>query len=296
MLIAGPTASGKSALAVDVAMALGGVVINADSMQVYDQLCVLTARPTVPEMENVPHLLYGLVAPNVRYSVGAWLRDVETVIQDLQVLNQPLVFVGGTGLYFEALTKGVGVVPPVDRAMVSAVSKQVAAMDREKRGAFLAEHDPLSAQRLEEPDPQRVIRAVSVIKGTGRSLSDWLDEAGSVPLLEGFSIERVVLDPGREIVRSRIAQRFTKMVAAGALKEVRSLMRLGLEPDLPAMKAIGVRELSAHLEGRIGLDEAIARAVTASHQYAKRQRTWMRTRMSDWQWVSSAEQFVVSAT
>lgn len=290
MLIAGPTASGKSGLALAVAKARDGVIVNADSMQVYEGLQVLTARPGAEEAARVPHRLYGHVDPATRFSVGSWLRDVENLIQEAQVLNQELVFVGGTGLYFEALTKGVGAVPQVSPEIEQAVAALVTPMDRTARCAFLAEEDPGMVQRLAEPDPQRVIRAVSVKRATGRSLADWQrDGQGAQPLLDSYRLECVVLDPGREAVRNNIDIRFAQMLEQGAVSEAEHFLARGLAADLPAMKAIGLRELGAYMAGKASLDEARAQAVTTSRQYAKRQRTWFRNRMADWQWCSSKE-------
>ena len=282
VLIAGPTASGKSALALEKARALGGVVINADAMQVYDVLRVLTARPSVPEMGDVPHHLYGTVSPAVRFSTGDWLRAVEALLPDL--VGLPLIFAGGTGLYFDALTRGFADVPDVPPAVVTEVEAELAGLDRAARGRLIAERDPETARLLKAPDPQRVARALAVLKATGRPLASFQRQT-QPGLLEGYVLERIVLNPDREPLRRRIAERFSRMFEAGAVEEVAALLRLGLDPKLPAMKAIGVREIADWMAGKISQEEAIERTITATRQYAKRQRTWFRGRMADWIWV-----------
>lgn len=282
VLIAGPTASGKSALALRRARQLGGVIVNADAMQVYDVLRVLTARPDPEEMGDIPHLLYGTVAPDQRFSTGDWLRAVAGLLP--QVGERPLVFVGGTGLYFEALTNGFAEVPPVPASAVAAAEAEVHGLDRAARQQLLAARDPEMATRLNAPDPQRVVRALAVLAATGRSLASY-QEGRQPALLEGCQLERIVLNPPRDVLRARIAVRFEAMMESGAVEEVGRLRALDLDPSLPAMKAIGVREIGDWLDGRSSRDAAIERAITATRQYAKRQRTWFRNRMPDWKWV-----------
>lgn len=279
VLIAGPTASGKSARALGLARARGAVIVNADALQVYSGLRLVTARPSDVEMEEVPHRLYGTVDPATRFSTGDWARAVERLLRDLA--GRELIFVGGTGLYFETLTNGFADVPEVPEQAVAEAEALVAGLDREGRAALIAARDPEMAARLKAPDPQRVVRALAVQIATGRSLASFQDQVHA-PLLQGFEIERMVLDPGREVLRERIALRFQGMVAEGALEEVAAFLALGLDPGLPAMKAIGVKELGAALSGEISLEAAVEAAVTASRQYAKRQRTWFRGRMADW--------------
>lgn len=281
VLIAGPTASGKSALALRRARELGGVVVNADAMQVYDVLRVLTARPAVEEMGGIPHLLYGTVAPELRFSTGDWLRAVAELLP--QIDQRVLVFVGGTGLYFEALTNGFAEVPPVPAAAVAAAEAEVRGLDRAARQQLLAARDPEMAQRLNAPDPQRVVRALAVLAATGRSLASY-QEGRQPGLLAGYQLERIVLDPARAVLRARIADRFERMMENGAVEEVRRLRARDLDPSLPAMKAIGVREIGDFIDGRSSRAQVIERAVTATRQYAKRQRTWFRNRMGDWDW------------
>ncbi len=282
VLIAGPTASGKSALALERARELGGSIVNTDALQVYDGLRLVTARPDETDLGAVPHLFYGAVDPGVRFSTGDWARAAERIIAEA---DEPLVFAGGTGLYFETLTKGFADVPEVPDEAVAEATREVEGLDREGRAALIAARDRAIAARLKAPDPQRVIRALAVLRATGRSLASFQDELHA-PLLEGWEMERVVLNPEREVLRERIARRFAAMLEQGAADEVAAFLARGLDPSLPAMKAIGVREIGDWLAGTIGRDEMITRAVTATRQYAKRQRTWFRGRMADWDWIA----------
>jgi tRNA dimethylallyltransferase len=282
VLIAGPTASGKSALALDLARQQGGVIVNTDALQVYDVLQLLTARPSEIEMAGVPHRLYGTVHPSIRFSTGEWARAAAAVIES--DADRPLIFVGGTGLYFDVLTTGFAGVPEVPAEALAAATAEVEGLDREGRGRLIAARDPLVAGRLRAPDPQRVIRALAVLNATGRSLASYQDEAQK-GLLDGFVLERLVLNPDRELLRHRIARRFETMFSSGAVEEVEAVLALALDPGLPAMKAIGVPEITAMLAGELEQDEAIERAVIATRQYAKRQRTWFRNRMADWNWI-----------
>lgn len=281
ILIAGPTASGKSALAIEKAEAVDGIIVNCDSMQVYDVLNVLTARPPKEDLDRVPHHLYGFLSPAERFSTGAWLSSVREVIDNSTFAMRPLVFVGGTGLYFDALLNGVAAVPEVPREVVEKIETEIAGLDRQRRGDLLTTRDPLMAARIVEPDRQRVVRALSVLESTGKSLAEWQD-AGQTGLLDDFGIERFVLNPDRDVLRERIARRFHQMMAGEAVSEVEALMKLDLDPSLPAMKAIGVREIDAWLRDEMTRDEAVERSIIATHQYAKRQRTWFRNRMGDW--------------
>ena len=284
MLIAGPTASGKSALALARARESGGLIVNADAMQVYDVLQAVTARPAAAEMGAVPHRLYGVVHPGRKFSTGDWLRAMQQVLAEAD--GRELIFVGGTGLYFEALTKGFAEVPEVPAEAVARAEAAIAGLDREGRGRLIAERDPAMAARLKAPDPQRVARALAVLDATGRSLASFQDDL-QAGLLEGFEIERLVLNPDREVLRQRIRRRFETMIEAGAAAEVQALRQLGLDPALPAMKAIGVPEITDWLEGRLSQAAAMERAVIATRQYAKRQRTWFRNRMADWTWIEA---------
>jgi tRNA dimethylallyltransferase len=282
VLIAGPTASGKSALALARARELDGIVVNTDALQVYRGLRLLTARPSEAEMAGVPHRFYGEVAPQVRFSTGDWARAAGRAIAESD--GAPLIFAGGTGLYFAALTEGFADVPEVPAEAVAWAEAEIAGLDREGRGRLIADRDPLIAARLKAPDPQRVVRALAVLRATGRSLASFQD-AAQAGLLEEYEIERMVLNPPREVLRERIAQRFGTMLEQGAIEEVRALLALGLDPSLPILKAIGVREIGEYLSGVLDRETMIERAVIATRQYAKRQRTWFRNRMADWTWI-----------
>jgi tRNA dimethylallyltransferase len=282
VLIAGPTASGKSALALERAREMGALIVNADALQVYAGLSVLTARPGPADVAMAPHALYGFVAPEVRFSTGAWAAAAARVIAEAG--DRPLIFVGGTGLYFEALTKGFAEVPAVPAEIVAAIEAELDGLDAAGRQRLLAARDPEMARRLRAPDPQRVTRALAVLKATGRSLATFQDEAQQ-GLLDGFAVEKLVLNPDREILRQRIARRFETMLEEGAIAEVQALLALDPDPRLPAMKAIGVPEIAAMLAGEMTRETAVERAVIATRQYAKRQRTWFRNRMGDWTWI-----------
>jgi tRNA dimethylallyltransferase len=282
VLIAGPTASGKSALALARAREAGGVIVNTDALQVYEGLRLITARPSDQETAQAPHRLYGVVPPEQRFSTGDWARAAERAIAETG--DAPLIFTGGTGLYFETLVSGFADVPVVSPEALAWATDEVAGLGREERGRLIADRDPVIALRLKAPDPQRVIRALAVLKSTGRSLATFQDTPHRA-LLEGWEIERVVLNPDREVLRQRIAARFELMLELGAVEEVRAFLARELDPSLPAMKAIGVREIADWLAGTATREEMIERAVTATRQYAKRQRTWFRGRMADWTWI-----------
>jgi tRNA dimethylallyltransferase len=286
VLIAGPTASGKSAFALERARAIGGVVVNADAMQVYDVLSVLTARPAPEDVAQAPHHLFGFVAPSVRFSTGQWLREVEALLPRLE--DCPLVFAGGTGLYFDALTRGFAEVPEVPRQVVEEVQAELKGLDRAGRAKLIAERDPETARVLRVPDPQRVARALAVLRATGRPLASF-QQRKQRGVLEGYALERIVLDPAVAVLRERISRRFAAMFESGAVEEVKALLALRLDPSLPAMKAIGVREIAGWLNGRLSREQAIEQAVVATRQYAKRQRTWFRNRMADWIWMGSPQ-------
>ena len=279
VLIAGPTASGKSALALKLARERGGVIVNTDALQVYDGLRLITARPGPEDLAAAPHRLYGTVAPEQRFSTGDWARAVQLVLAEAG--DTPLIFAGGTGLYFDALTNGFAEVPQVSDAAVAQATAEVEGLDGTARGKLIAARDPVIAARLKAPDPQRVIRALAVLTATGRSLASFQD-APQVGLLSGYEIERMVLMPEREVLRTRIAQRFTLMLEQGAEAEVAAFLARGLDPSLPATKAIGLREIGDYQRGVIDRETMIEQAVTATRQYAKRQRTWFRNRMGDW--------------
>ncbi len=285
MLIAGPTASGKSALALALAERHGGIVINADSMQVYRDLRVITARPTPDDEARVPHRLYGHVDAAVNYSVGQWCRDAAAVLAEARALGKLPVLVGGTGLYFKALTTGLAAVPPIPADIRASVrgrlqSEGIGALYRE-----LLERDQPVALRLMPNDRSRITRALEVIVATGRSLHDWHRE-GMPPLIEARSAVKVFLTCERDELVRRIAARFDAMLAAGALDEVRALAERDLDPLLPAMKAHGVPWLIRHLRAEIALEDAAEGGKMDTRRYAKRQVTWFRNQMPDWHWMT----------
>ena len=278
ILIAGPTASGKSALALDLAERLGGAVVNADSMQVYRDLHVLTSRPPAEDAARVPHLLYGHVDGAEAYSAGRFLTDAAKVISEARA---PLIFVGGTGLYFDSLTKGISTVPPVPEAVRAYWRERAQAEPAESLHAELSARDPEMAARLRPSDTQRLVRALEVLDATGLSLARWQEQDGT-PLIGPGEGTRIVLTPERPVLRERIARRFAQMMEEGALDEVRALLARDLAPDLPVMKAIGVRPLAQYLLGTMDNNEAVERAITETRQFAKRQETWFRNRLGDW--------------
>ena len=280
VLIAGPTASGKSALALARAQASGGIIINADAMQVYDTLRVITARPSVEDEALAEHRLYGVVPAAERFSTGQWVRAAEQVVAAADP-SRELIFVGGTGLYFDALTNGFADVPDVSPVLTREVEQEIQALDEPGRMALLADADPETARRLKVADPQRVTRAIAVKRATGRPLSSFQQDQ-QPGLLDGWAVERKVLSPDRDLLRERIARRFATMFEGGAVEEVEALRAQRLDASLPVMKAIGVREISDWLDGLLSREEAMTRATIATQQYAKRQRTWFRNRMADW--------------
>jgi tRNA dimethylallyltransferase len=287
VLIAGPTASGKSAAALDLACSLGGTVVNADSMQVYRELRVLTARPNETDQARVPHRLYGTVSAAEAYSVGRWLAAAARVMADLREERRLPIFVGGTGLYFKALTEGLAPIPDIPAEVRAHWRERSAALGREGLHKELASRDPAMAARLGAADPQRVVRALEVIDATGVSLAEW-QGGGAAPLLNPSAALRLVIAPEREPLYATIEARFDRMMDDGALDEVRALMELDLDPALPAMRAHGVRELAAYLSGALTREKAIAKAKTESRRYAKRQMTWLRRFMADWEWYPDA--------
>jgi tRNA dimethylallyltransferase len=285
VLIAGPTASGKSALAIALAQKTGGIVINADSMQVYRDLRVITARPTVDEEAAVPHRLYGRVDAAVNFSAGSWVADAAKVLAEARAQNHLPVFVGGSGLYFKALTRGLSAVPPIPPEIRDGVRARLERDGVEALHAELRQRDPASAERLKPRDRTRIARALEVVEATGRSLTDWHRE-GLPPLLPPGEFSALFLSPDREQLYSRIDARFDAMLKAGALEEVASLAARNLDPLLPAMKAHGVPALIRHLKGEITLDEAAAIGRADTRHYAKRQFTWFRHQLPEFQWVT----------
>jgi tRNA dimethylallyltransferase len=281
ILIAGPTASGKSALALALAERLGGVVINADSMQVYGDLRIITARPHADEEVRAPHRLYGHVDAAVNYSAGSYVRDAQAVLDEVAQRRLVPIFAGGTGLYFKALTVGLAAVPPVPTDIRDAVRARLAEHGPVALHGELARHDTDAAARLKPNDRARIARALEVVLATGRPLADWHKE-GLPPLLDAARVVRVFLAPDRAELYRRIDARFSAMLAAGALDEVKALAVRALDPLLPAMKAHGVPWLIRHLNGEMSLDAAAERARADTRHYAKRQFTWFRHQLGDW--------------
>ena len=290
VLIAGPTASGKSALALELADRLTGagrepVIINADSMQVYSGLRVLTARPDDADMARCAHRLYGHIAPSDAYSTGRWLAEAAQALADLRHGGGFPVFAGGTGLYFKALTEGFAPIPEVPDDIRQAWRERLSEQGAEALHGELAARDPAAAGSIEPNDAQRLVRALEVLEATGQSIRAWQSGQTAEPALLAERAVRFAVQPDRALLYARIERRFDTMVEAGALEEVRALAELGLDADLPAMKAIGVMELSQVLADEIPLDAAIERAKTRTRQYAKRQMTWMRNQMGEWTWI-----------
>jgi tRNA dimethylallyltransferase len=286
ILIAGPTASGKSALAMRLAEKLDATIVNADSMQVYRDLRIITARPTPEEERRVPHRLYGHVDAAINYSTGQWLRDVGGVLDELARQQSTAILVGGTGLYFKALTAGLAAVPPIPPDVRAQVRERLQREGAPALHAELVRLDPTAAQRITVNDRSRISRALEVVLATGRPLSDWHRE-GLPPLIDAKRVAKVFITCERKELVRRIEKRFAAMLAAGALEEVRVLSQRRLDPSLPAMKAHGVPWLIRHLNGKISLDEAAAGGVMDTRRYAKRQLTWFRNQMKDWPWAEA---------
>jgi tRNA dimethylallyltransferase len=288
VLIAGPTASGKSALALSLAKATGGVVVNADSMQVYRDLRVLTARPSPEEEGQAPHGLYGTVDGAENFSVGRYLAAATEAIERAWAENRLPILVGGTGLYFKALLDGLSDLPPVPEAVRAAVRAAAEGQPTPDLHAELSRRDPASAARLRPSDRLRVLRALEIHEATGTSLTEFQGRRGPAPLA-GRRTVRLFLAPDREELRRRIDARFLAMIEAGALDEVRALAARALDPMLPVMRAHGVPGLIRFLDGETSLAEAVAKGQADTRAYAKRQFTWFRHQMEGWTWAAPEE-------
>ncbi|MFL6790883.1 MAG: tRNA (adenosine(37)-N6)-dimethylallyltransferase MiaA [Bradyrhizobium sp.] len=288
VLIAGPTASGKSALALELAEKAGGVVINADSMQVYRDLRIITARPTPAEEWRVPHSLYGHVDAAVNFSAGAWVTDAASMLAEVRAQKRLPIFVGGSGLYFKALIRGLSAVPPIPADLREGVRARLERDGVEALHVELARRDPVSAERLKPRDRTRIARALEVIEATGRSLTDWHRE-GLPPLLPPGTFNALFLASERDQLYARIDARFNAMIDAGALEEVAALAARKLDPLLPAMKAHGVPVLIRHLNGEISREQAAEIGRADTRHYAKRQFTWFRHQLPEFEWVKPAE-------
>jgi len=278
VLIAGPTASGKSGLALRIAEAQGGVIVNADALQVFANWRVLTARPSDEDEARAPHALYGHVPAGGDYSVGHWLREVAGFLRD----GPRPIIVGGTGLYFTALTQGLAEIPATPPEIRAEADRR---REAEGHEALLAELDDETRARVDALNPMRVQRAWEVLRATGRGLASWQDDTGPA-LLPLSQAQALVLEADRDWLAERIDRRFDLMLDDGALDEARANLP-AWDPALLSMKAIGAPELIAYLEGDMTLQEARAAAQAASRQYAKRQRTWFRSKMKDWHWVAA---------
>ena len=288
IVIAGPTASGKSKLAVALAERCAGVVINADSMQVYRELSVLTARPTAQEEARAPHALYGFVSGAEGYSAGRYAADAARAIAEARSGGRVPIVVGGTGLYFKALFQGLSPVPAILPEVRAHWRGQVRHVPAAELHTILARRDPVTAARLMPTDPQRIVRALEVLDSTGRSLAQWQRTPGAPVLVERETVRLLVL-PDRRTHAATIDARFDAMLAAGALEEVRRLLALGLSDELPIMRALGVAPLAAALAGKFALSQATARAKADTRQFSKRQATWWKRNMITWKRVSAQE-------
>ena len=284
ILIAGPTASGKSALALELAKKRGAAIVNADSMQVYRDLRIITARPTPDEEKRVPHRLYGHVDAAENYSVGRWFGEAAAALTQTISRGQPALMVGGTGLYFSTLTHGIAAVPPIPAEIRREVRGRLDAEGVTALHAELRQRDPAAAARLKPGDRARITRALEVVLATGRSLMQWHEDnmPARVDLLGAV---KIFLMPNRDELGLRIDARFDAMMAAGALEEVRALAVRNLDPNLPAMKAHGVPWLIRHLRGEVAMAEAVAQAKRDTRRYTKRQATWFRNQLPQFAWV-----------
>lgn len=288
LLIAGPTASGKSALALDAARAYGGVIINADSMQVYAEMRVLTARPSQQEEALAPHRLYGHVSVREPYSVARWLEEVMREIAAAEAAGRLPIIVGGTGLYFKALIEGLSPVPPIPADIRAHWRAAGETQPAAQLHAELERRDPLTAGQLRPSDTQRIVRALEVIEATGRPLAMWQQEPGS-PVIDAAIAARIVVARPREVLYQRSDARFRRMVGEGALAEAEAVLQMQLDPALPAMRALGLKPLMACLRHEIDPEAAIAAATQETRHYIKRQLTWLRRHMISWKWLSEQE-------
>ena len=280
LLIAGPTASGKSALALRAARVAGGEIVNADALQLYADLRSLSARPTEAETAGVPHHLFGVADGADGWSVGRWARAAADALADIADRGRTAIVVGGTGLYFKALTEGLADIPPTPAAVRRSNEATFDTLGETRFRELLAVVDPKAEARIAANDRMRLTRAMEVFEATGRPLTAW--QADTSPALAPDAWSGVVIEPPREALYARCDARFDAMLADGALDEVRTLTARALDPNLPVMKAVGVRELAAHLRGETSLGEAAALARQETRRYAKRQLTWLRNQTPEW--------------
>jgi tRNA dimethylallyltransferase len=286
VLIAGPTASGKSTRAIELARASNGVVINADSMQVYRDLPILSARPAPEDTSEAPHLLFGHIGAERNYSVGLWLEDARLALDEARRLGRLPIFVGGTGMYFKALLQGLSPIPDVPEQVRTRIRAEYAGVAPEHLHARLRELDPQTAARLRPSDPQRLLRALEIFVAAGAPLAAF-QGAREKPLLDAQKCQCLFIAPDRTKLRRRIDARFDAMMTAGAIEEVRRLMARGLDPALPAMRAVGVPGLRSYLRGDSSLEEAVEKGKRDSRQYARRQFTFARTQLPEFAWIPS---------
>jgi tRNA dimethylallyltransferase len=296
ILIAGPTASGKSGLALRLAERLGGALVNADSMQAYRDLAILTARPKPDEESRAPHLLFAHVDGAVNYSVGRYVEDAAAALETLRSEHRLPIFVGGTGLYFKALTQGLSDIPNVPKALREELRARAQSLSATELHAELAERDPAMAAKLKPSDPQRILRALEIHVATGRSLASF-QGTKRAPLLDAKSCVAIFVAPERTRLNTRIEQRFDAMLGAGALKEVAALRARKLDPALPLMRALGVPHLLRYLEGEVDLETAARLSKRDTRAYAKRQLTFARHQLPAFVWVApeAAEAMVMEA-
>ncbi len=285
-LIAGPTASGKSSLAIEIAQKTGAAIINADALQVYREYQILTARPSEHELRQAPHYLYGHIGSDAGYSVGAWLREVERLISEF---DQPLIIIGGTGLYFSALLDGLSDIPAIKPEVRENLQSAFEQNGIAYLQAQLEKSDPIVAKRIDMQNPRRVMRALEVFLSTGKPLSAWQDETPP-PILRRDEVTKFLLMPSVETTNERIERRFDVMLETGAIEEVEAQLE-NWEPSSPANQALGAKEIAQYLRGETPLEQAREMGVTATRQYAKRQRTWFRSRMKDWVTKERAKDF-----
>lgn len=281
ILIAGPTASGKSALALQIAQRSDSVIVNADSMQVYRELSIITARPSAVDEAEAEHALYGHVSAAEPYSVARWLEDVTAVLAQCLRRNKRPIIVGGTGLYFKALSGGLSPIPKIPDDVRAHWRQEAQRLPSRDLHAQLSTRDPEMASRLSQGDVQRITRALEVFEATGRSLADWQRVPGR-PAFDETGVERLLVLPPRDKLQQRCDLRFDTMIESGTLDEVRKLVALGLSLDAPAMRALGVPPLSRHLAGEITLAQAVAQAKAETRRYVKRQETWLKRNMNAW--------------
>jgi tRNA dimethylallyltransferase len=289
VLIAGPTASGKSAVALELARRHHGLIVNADALQVYRELSILSARPSEEDERQVPHRLYGVMPAAEAYSVGCWLPQARAAIEEAWGLGRIPIVTGGTGLYFKALEEGLAPLPAISAPIRDGWRRRLAREGPEALHEELKRRDKGEALRVRPSDGQRIVRALEVLQSTGRPLAEWHKGTGG-GLLHSASVLRLYLSPPRQKLYAAIGDRFDRMIAKGAVSEVKALLALGLDPNLPAMKATGVRELTGFILGSATLEEACRIAKQESRRYAKRQLTWARRNMIAWKWLN--EQFL----